>query len=51
MNVAIQRTCRTEQLIRDMRVATRHDMAGTGTLVSLWHGLSQQVVLNCRDGR
>ena len=26
-------------------------MAGTETLVSLWDGLSQQVVLTCRDGR
>ena len=25
-------------------------MAGTETLVSLWHGLSRQVVLTCRDG-
>ena len=24
-------------------------MAGTETLVSLWHGLSRQVVLTCRD--
>ena len=26
-------------------------MAGTETLVSLWHSLSRQVVLTCRDGR
>ena len=26
-------------------------MAGTETLVSLWHGLSRQVILTCRDGR
>ena len=27
------------------------NMAGTETLVSLWHGLSLQVVLTCRDCR
>ena len=55
-NIKDFREVYTVQLIRDVRVANcrdtaRHNNGITETSLSLWHGLSQQVVSTCRDGR